>query len=222
MKAIIPSESSRKFMETASREYHDQLDDAGLAYLTGPKRHLTPEAIAEHRIGVVRSPEPGHEAMTGYLCIPYLTPDGECISIRFRRLDAQDADDSVVLPKRSPKYLSVAGDIPRLYGTEALQWGTRNVCVTEGEFDRIVAKMCGLPTLGTPGANAWEPVWKRLLVQFDNVFVLHDDDEAGRELVAKIANSGLDTVRPIPMTGGDVTSFFGEHGRDALRAKVGA
>ncbi|MER7208482.1 hypothetical protein ABT340_15530 [Streptosporangium sp. NPDC000239] len=211
MKAIVPSASSRAFTETTSRAYHDQLDDEALAYLTGPERLLTEEAIERHRLGVVRSPEPGHEAVRNYLSIPYLTPDGECISIRFRRLGDGPG----------PKYRSISGDIPRLYGTEALQRGTRNVCVTEGEFDRIVADMCGLPAVGVPGATSWEPIWRRLLVQFDAVYVLHDDDEPGRELVAKIAG-GLDSVRPIPMSRGDVTSFYAEHGRDGLRAKLGA
>ncbi|GAA3536764.1 hypothetical protein GCM10022419_015720 [Nonomuraea rosea] len=212
MKAVVPSQSSRRFTEKTSRAYHDQLDDEALAYLTGPERLLTEESINLHRIGVVRSPEPGHEHVTGYLSIPYLTPGGECISIRFRKLGEGPG----------PKYRSIAGDIPRMYGTEALQRGTRNICVTEGEFDRIIANQCGLPAVGIPGANSWEPVWRRLLVQFDAVYILHDDDEPGRELAAKVANSGLDNVRPIPMTGGDVTSFFAAHDRDGLRAKLGA
>ncbi|MEU4726482.1 toprim domain-containing protein [Nonomuraea dietziae] len=211
MKAIVPSESSRKFTETASRLYHDQLDDEALEYLMGPERLLTEETITAHRFGVVRSPEPGHEAVRNYLSIPYLTPDGECIALRFRRLGEGNG----------PKYRSLAGDPPRLYGTDALEWGTRNICLTEGEFDRAIAIQCGLPAVGLPGANTWEPVFRRLLVQFDAVFVLHDDDDAGRELVAKVAGH-LDNVRPIPMTGGDVTSYFGSHGKEGLRAKLGA
>ncbi|SFI79613.1 hypothetical protein SAMN05216275_10511 [Streptosporangium canum] len=211
MKAVVPSQSSRLFTEKTSRAYHDQLDDEALAYLTGPERHLTEATIASHRFGVVRSPEPGHEAVRNYLSIPYLTPDGECIAIRFRRLGDGP----------TPKYRSIAGDIPRLYGTEALQLGTRNICVTEGEFDRAIATQAGLPAVGAPGANSWEPVWRRLLVQFDAVFVLHDDDDAGRDFVTKVAG-GLDNVRPIPMSRGDVTSFYGEHGREGLRAKLGA
>ncbi|WP_431912308.1 toprim domain-containing protein [Nonomuraea jabiensis] len=212
MKAIVPSQSSRKFTEESSLRYAAQLDDEALAYLTGPERLLTEETIAKHRFGVVRSPEPGHEMVRGYISIPYLTPDGECISIRFRKLGDGNG----------PKYLSIAGDIPRPYGTDALEWGSRNICLTEGEFDRAIAVQCGLPAMGLPGANSWDPIWRRLIVQFDAVFVLHDDDDPGRELVAKIANSGIDTVRPIPMTGGDVTSFFRDHGRDGLRAKLGA
>lgn len=212
MKGVVPTTSSRKFMEESSWRYHDQLDDAALEYLTGPERCLTEEAIKKHRIGYVVDPSPGHEIVRGYLSIPYLTPKGECISIRFRRLGEGGG----------PKYMSMAGDIPRLYGTEAITRGTRNICVTEGEFDRIIADMCGLPAVGTPGANAWNPIWARLLVQFDGVYVLHDDDEPGRELVAKIANSGLENVRPVPMTGGDVTTYFTEHGIDGLRVKVGA
>jgi DNA primase len=212
VKPIVPSISSRKFTEETSRLYHDQLDDEALAYLTGEERLLTAATITSHRYGVVRSPEPGHEHLKGYLSIPYLTPSGECISIRFRRLGDGNG----------PKYLSVAGDIPRPYGTEALEWGTRNICLTEGEFDRAIAIQCGLPAVGLPGANSWDPIWRRLIVQFDAVFVLHDDDEPGRELVAKVANSGLDNIRPIPMTGGDVTSYYKAHGKEGLRAKLGA
>jgi DNA primase len=212
MKAIVPSPSSRRFTETASRGYADQLDDEALAYLMGPERLLAEETITRHRFGVVRSPEPGHEHVRGFISIPYLTPGGECIAIRFRRMREGGG---------GAKYLSVAGDTPRLYGTDALQWGTRNICLTEGEFDRAIAIQCGLPAVGVPGANSWQPVWRRLLVQFDAVFVLHDDDEPGRELVAKVAD-GLDSVRPVPMAGGDVTSFFRDHGRDGLRARLGA
>lgn len=212
MKAIVPSASSRKFMETASRAYHEQLDDEALAYLTGPERCLTEETIERARYGVVRSPEPGHEHVRGYIAMPYLTPAGECISLRFRRLGDGNG----------PKYLSMAGDPPRPYGTDALEWGSRNICITEGEFDRDIAVQCGLPAVGLPGANSWDPIWKRLFVQFDVVYVLHDDDEPGRELVAKIAASGLDSVRPVPMTGGDVTTLYREHGRDGLRARLGA
>ena len=183
-----------------------------LGYLTGPDRCLTEEMILRFRLGFVADPSPGHEHVKGHIAIPYLTPDGSVVSIRFRRLgDGPGA-----------KYLSMAGDPPRLFNTSALERGTRNIVVCEGEFDAIVAEMCGLPAVAIPGANAWQPVWCRLLVQFDAIYVMHDDDEPGRELVAKITNSGLDNVRPIPMDGGDVTSFYAQYGRDALRAKVGA
>lgn len=212
--ALVPSPASRKFMETTSSRYHDQLQQsaAALEWLTGPERCLTEEMILRFRLGFVADPSPGHEHVRGHIAIPYMTPDGSVVSIRFRRLGGGDG----------AKYLSMAGDPPRLFNTPALERGTRNIVVCEGEFDAIVAEMCGLPAVGIPGANAWQTVWRRLFVQFDTVFMLHDDDEAGRELVAKIVNSGLDNVRPVPMDGGDVTSFYAQHGRDALRAKVGA
>lgn len=211
MKIVVPSLSSRRFTEEASRRYAEQLDDVALSYLTGPERLLTEETIEQYRIGYVADPSPGHEDVRGFISVPYLTPDGECIALRFRRLG-----------EGGPKYLSMAGDSPRMFNTQALERGTRNICVTEGEFDTLIAEQCGLPAVGIPGANAWQSVWKRLLVQFDAVYVLHDDDEPGRELVAKIAASGLDSVRPVPMTGGDVTTLYREHGRDGLRARLGA
>jgi DNA primase len=130
-------------------------------------------------------------------------------SLRFRRLD-----------DRGPKYMTVAGDIPRIYNTAALERGTRAICVTEGEMDCIIAEEVGLPTVGVPGANAWNPIWARLLAIYDAVYVLADDDDAGGEFAYTLGKA-LDNVRHVPMNDGDVNSFFLERGAEALRRKVG-
>lgn len=206
---IVPSDTLRQFLERASKSYHQQLSPSVVEYLTGPERGLTEEAIERFQLGVVVDPEPGHEQYRGCLTIPYLTPSGSVTSIRFRRMG--DA---------GPKYMTVAGDIPRLYNTAALERGTRAICVAEGELDCIVAEMAGLPTVGVPGANSWNPIWARLLAMYDAVYVLSDDDDAGKEFVFTLAKT-LDNVRNVPMTGGDVTSFFIENGTEELRRKVG-
>jgi hypothetical protein len=203
----VPSDSLRAFLERASKLYHSQLDEPVSEYLTG--RGLDAEAAAKFRLGAVVDPLPGHEQYRGCLAIPYLTPSGSVTSIRFRNLSGHGA-----------KYLTVAGDKPRIYNTAALERGTRAMCVTEGELDAAVAEVCELPTIGAPGAESWMPLWGRLIAQYDVVYTLSDDDDAGQEFAYKVAKTA-DNVRNVVMTGGDVTTFFLENGAEELRGKVG-
>jgi DNA primase len=143
------------------------------------------------------------------LAIPYLTPDGDIVSMRFRRMAGT-----------GPKYLSMAADIPRIYNTAGLEVDMSGIVVCEGEIDTMTASQCGLPSIGIPGAQAWQRRWWRLLVQYKAVFVLHDDDEPGRDLARKISET-LENTRMVPMSGGDVNSYFLENGPSGLMKKVG-
>lgn len=209
---LVPSDTLRRYLEIASKNYHSQLfEGTGVAaqvaqYLQG--RGITQEAARQFRLGVVVDPEPGHENYLGCISIPYLTPSRSVTAIRFRKLEGE------------PKYLSTPGDIHRIYNTAALERGTRAICITEGEFDCIIAESCGLPTIGAQGANGWKDVFYLLVDQYDAVYMLADDDEAGKDFAYKLQKR-MDSVRPVLMKGGDVTTFYLEHGAEALRRKVG-
>ena len=205
---MIPSPSWKAFSEKASEMYHNQLTPEGIEYLTGPERGLTEETIERFRLGLVVDPVPGHEHYQGMISIPYLTTYG-VVSLRFRRFGEGDGK----------KYLTMPGDPPRIYNVSDLELGTRGVCLTEGEFDCMVAVQCGLPCIGLPGAQSWKSVMGRLLDQYDQVMLLQDDDDAGRKMADKLSKS-LRNLRPVVMTGGDVTSFFVDNGAEALRRKV--
>lgn len=195
-------------MEEASIRYNASIKASPAEKYLTEERGLTDATIERHHLGYVEDPFPGHEMYHGCLAIPYLTPDGSVTSIRFRRLDGEGS-----------KYLTVAGDMTRLYNTAALTLPYSKVCVTEGEIDAMTAQQCGLPAVGVPGANSWQPVWHLLFKQYDTVFVLIDDDKAGHEFGQAVARS-LDTARIVPMTGGDVNSFVLEHGPQALKGKI--
>ncbi|WP_433332568.1 toprim domain-containing protein [Spirillospora sp. CA-294931] len=193
-------------MEKASRRYHEGITPEGVEYLTG--RGISPEMIERFRLGVVCDPLPGHEKYQGMLCIPYLTKYG-AVTLRFRRLG-----------ESGEKYLTMPGDIPRIFNSQALERGTRGICVTEGELDCIIAETCDLPCIGLPGATSWQPVWAYLLEQYDQVMLLQDDDEAGEKMATALGKPLRSNLRPVVMNGGDVNSFFQENGREALRGKV--
>lgn len=188
-----------------------------MEYLTGPKRGLTEETVSRFRLGFVADPLPGHEHVRGWISIPYLTPDESVVSIRFRRLEEG----------KGSKYLSISGDVPRIFNTPVLNIGhLTGMCICEGEFDAMVAVQCGLPAVAIPGANAWQRRWRRPFTQYTIVPVLHDDDEPGKDLAFKIA-ADLSNARPIPMTKpnpetkGDVTNFVIHNHPEALLRKVG-
>jgi DNA primase len=206
---LVPSTTTREWLERASRTYHDQLTPAAVEYLTA--RGLTEEVIARFRLGVVNDPLPSHDKYQGKLVIPYLTNYGPT-TLRFRRLG--DGEGT--------KYLTLAGDIPRIFNPQALERGTRAICVSEGEIDCITAEMCDLPCIGIPGTQSWQPLWTKLLGQYESVFLLQDDGDAGKAMADKLSKFLSHNLRPIVMTGDDVNYFFLQHGREALRAKVGA
>lgn len=173
------------------------------------ERGLKPEAIERFRLGFVDDPLPGHEHMRGRISIPYLAPDGSVGTIRFRAPGGSGGK----------KYLSMANDPPRLFNTSALEAPVTGLFVTEGELDAITVSMLDFPAVGVPGATAWNPVWRWVFAQYSVIYVLHDDDDPGKDLADTIC-AQLDSARPIPMTGGDVNSCYLEMGADGLKTRI--
>lgn len=206
--SIVPSDSYRSFLETSVSRYQMALHDGHPAAEYLEARGITERVRRRFRLGVVDDPLPGHEEYQECIVIPYLSALDEVVTIRFRNIAGY-----------GPKYISFTGDPPRIYNAKALDRGTRGICITEGEFDAQISELCGLPTVGVPGATSWNPIWNQLFAGYPEVFVLQDDDEAGRDLAHKIMKE-LPGARSVVMNGGDVNEFYLTHGRDALRAKV--
>lgn len=204
---IVPSDSTRSFLEGASKRYALALPESPTAVEYLANRGIE-EMAQRFRLGLVDAPLPGHEQYLGMLAIPYLTPTGSVTTIRYRNLT-----------NVGPKYLSPPGDIPRIYNTEALERATRAIIITEGELDAISAEVAGFPAVGLPGAQSWRPAWRRLFLQYDQVMVLQDDDDAGKEFAYKI-QSELENARTIVMKRGDVNDFLVKNGPAELRKLV--
>lgn len=195
-------------MERASDFYHESLSQEAEEYLV-EERGFLPQTINQFQLGYVADPLPGHESVRGYLSIPYMTPDDSVVSIRFRRL----GDEAT-----GPKYRSIAGDKPRPFNTKALELPEpTGMIITEGEFDAMSAVQMGFPAVGVPGAETWQKMWRRLFVQYSVVYVLRDDDEAGKDLANKICGD-MENAREIPMKNyGDVNGFMRKVGPDGFK-----
>lgn len=211
------SESQREWLRLATVRYHQSLPNSpGEEYLA--TRGVLGESVREQtdqfRLGYVAEPLPGHEGYRGMLALPYIRYSQEygwgVVSIRFRKLHA-DADN---------KYLTVAGDKPRLYNTQALLRRSPVIAITEGEIDAITAELCGVPAVGVPGATMWKPHHVEPFLGYREVFILSDGDDAGRDFSAKVARS-LPNGKVIPSPEGeDVNSMVLRDGPAALTGRL--
>ena len=119
----------RKLLEQATAFYQQSLKEA-LPFLEC--RGLDEAVARKYRLGVVSRPCSGHESYVSRLSIPYLSRSG-CVTIRFRCLEEHNCKIA-----QGPKYLSMRGDKPTLYNTEALFAAGSVIAITEGELDALV------------------------------------------------------------------------------------
>ena len=162
------------------------------------------------RLGYVTGDNPGDNDYATRLSIPYLTPAGP-VDVRYRAIG--DA---------TPKYLSRPGAGTRMYNVKDLLIESPVLYVCEGELDTITASaLCGLPTVGVPGANNWQKHFKLLMSDYLKVVVLCDGDEAGRQFgktVCKEVDSAVAVAMPAGM---DVNDVYVNGGREAVLEQVG-
>lgn len=177
----------------------------------------TREALNKFRLGYVDDPRPGHEMYRGFLAIPYLrrSQDHEwsVVSIRFRCIRDHEH-------KGHGKYMTVAGDRPRLFNTLALLVRSPIIAITEGEIDAITAQVCGIPTVGVPGTQAWAPHFREPFLGYRDVFVFADGDEPGMQFATSVAKT-LPNAKVIPSPAGeDVNSIVINGGKAALLERI--
>lgn len=165
------------------------------------------------RLGYVEDPLPEHEQYKGCLVIPYLRwhprHGWTCISLRFRNINGD-----------KPKYLTIAGDRPRLYNTVALIVPSQVVGIAEGELDAISATLAGLPTVGVPGVQSWKPHWNSLFQGYETVKILADGDEAGHKFAKNLAKQLPNAVIINSPEHEDVNDILVKQGKEALRERI--
>jgi DNA primase len=79
------------------------------------------------------------------------------------------------------KYTSVKGSIVGLFNSDILI-EARNVIICEGEIDCMLLHQMGYRAVtSTGGAGSWKPEWAKFFTHIQRVYVLFDNDKAGRE-----------------------------------------
>lgn len=109
---------------------------------------------------------------------------GECIRIPIT--DSWSKYRRHPLDERKPKYLYDIGGKVTLYGLDKLTSDTKEVLITEGELDTLVAWSKNVPAVSsTGGALSFQEHWAVDLAPYD-VTVCFDNDEAGAEGMVKV------------------------------------
>lgn len=195
------SASIKKSLEIATSAYESQLQGDPRQYLQ--ERGISPGSISAFRLGFVSEPISGHEQYRGCISIPYLGPSG-VYGLRFRSLLGD-----------GPKYLGLSGMQTRLFNVRDIADSGDTICITEGEFDTIILKECGLYSVGVPGADTWKRHHPRLFAGFRRVLVLGDSDPAGKKF-AKTVTSSLPNATSIQLLANDVNDQYLLNGPDSL------
>lgn len=167
-------------------------------------------AIAQRAgLGVVNDPHTGHDGMVGRLSIPYITNTG-VVDIRFRSLDGSD-----------PKYLGLPGAKTHMYNVRGVAEADDYIAVCEGELDAITLHYAvGIPAIGIPGASNWKVHYRRLLQDFERVYVFADGDKAGHDFARHLAREVNGVVIINMPEGEDVNSMYLKEGTGFFTEKV--
>lgn len=205
------SSEQRRFFGSATTQYQLDFsqDEVAAQYLRS--RGLGPEAVTLFRLGVVRRPLTGHEAYTGRLAIPYLTPSG-VVNLRFRCIESHECDGHA-------KYLSLPDAGTNLFNVLDLKKDSPHIVVCEGELDTISWSLAGIPAVGLPGVDAWQKHFSRCLEDFEVVYCAGDGDKAGHKFNGLMAKEVKARPLRIPQ-GQDSNALYVQGGADALRSLI--
>lgn len=201
-------------MERATAHYQESIQIA-TTYLHD--RGLSDETIRAARLGVVDSPEPGHEFVSGRLAIPYVDKLG-VYGIKFRCLAPHDCK-----AEGCAKYIGLPGQETSIYNVLDVDSECDTIHVTEGELDCLALKQVfpEHPVVGIPGVTQWKPHAPFHFHGFERVLLWMDGDPAGASLGDKIRRA-LDIAEVVPVPSGlDVTDLYVSVGAEVMRSMIG-
>ncbi|QCX75695.1 hypothetical protein C9F11_10060 [Streptomyces sp. YIM 121038] len=217
--------------DLAARTYHEQYRGSPAEEYI--KARGLGEAADQFGLGYVGSAIPGHERYRGYLAIPYLRPAGGedgVATVRYRCIadECVRAPDGGLLVLQAEKeqhqghgkYLTLPGDLPRLFNTQALIEPTPTMVVVEGELDAMTWALVGVPAVAAPGTGTWAAYWTGPLRGYRTVYLIAEDGP-GLTFMDSIA-ADLPNSRVITMPGDlDSNATFLKSGRAALLERIG-
>ncbi len=202
--------AAQAYLTEAVQVYHARLlaEPLALDYLRG--RGLSHSTIERYRLGYSRGNE----------LVPYLRRRGLPISAACRsgllRRDREFMAGRIVIPELragqpvwligralrcplgAPKYLGLPGRKPLLGWEEASR--SREVYLVEGPFDVLTLRQWRLPALGLAGVHA-APDALQALGRFERVYLVLDNDEAGRTATVHLLQALGKRSIPVPLSG---------------------
>jgi hypothetical protein len=192
----------RQATEEDVKKYRRALDrNPAMKRRLREQRGLSEETIQEYELG--------WDSVRGRYTIPVWDSGDNLINIRMYKMGATEKGGKVI------SFATGTGS-NALYGIDALVEPGEDVLLCEGEMDMLVARSNDFLSLAvTAGAGSWKPEWSKLF-EGHRVFIMYDNDDAGRTGARKVAVSlhrvGVD-VRVVKLDAKvakdqDLTDFF--------------
>lgn len=138
------------------------------------------------------------------------------VLVNFRLYKWNSNDDAWKVINYEDEHRNRYGEV-RLYGIEnLLDDSIEDIVYCEGELDRICAEQHGFAAVtATSGAGSWKPEWTKYFRGKKRVYIVQDNDEAGRRAAAKLCEKLYRVVdcyvvnwpEDFPVKG-DVTDWF--------------
>jgi DNA primase len=207
----MASNVQSRLLQEAAIQYAQEISPEALAALA--ERGISEEVAARYSLGTVNPPINGHESYQGWISIPYITANGDCVGFKFRRTD-----------DGKPKYGGPTGQKSHLYNVSDLLIDSRHIVVCEGELDTvIVSGVLGIPAVGVPGVAAWKSHFPKLFAGYDTIYVVGDNDikedgsNPGAEFSKRVASEVINSVIVQLPAGMDVNDYYLAHGVDATK-----
>lgn len=98
--------------------------------------------------------------------------------IKRRQSDVADGIDA--------KYIMTTGSRAGIFNADSL-WTADSCIICEGEIDAMLLNQLGYRAVtSTAGAGSWKDDWARFFTHVRDVYLLFDNDKAGREGAAKV------------------------------------
>lgn len=197
-----------------ARFYHDQLAGSPAAEYLVTDRGFDLHEIERFGLGYSGITEPGHSMYEGRLVIPYLrclAGRWSVVSLKFRRIGDEGGGS---------KYL---GDVsPKLYNTIDAIENDHEIAIFEGELDALTASVAGIPAVGYPGTETWQPHFTPIFKGFETVWAFADGDKPGRDAAKRLRKLIGRSVRVIEFPDGyDANRWVKEYGGAALKEMIG-
>jgi DNA primase len=197
-----------------ARFYHDQLPDSPAARYLVEERGFDLREIERFGLGYSGIVEPGHSIFQHRLVIPYLrrmAGDWFVVGLKFRKI-GDDVPGAKYLGEQSPQLFNTIDAIDN----------HDEIGLCEGELDALAASIAGIPSVGYPGTETWQPYFTPIFRGYETVWVFADGDQPGRDAAKRLKKTIGSPARVIEMPDGyDVNRYVKDFGATALRELIG-
>jgi DNA primase len=119
--------------------------------------------------------------------VPVHAPDGMPLGFVGRSIEGKDFKNTPGLPKAKT-----------LFNLHRVKTSS-SIYVVESSFDAIRLDQCGLPAVATLGSNVSNIQIDLLKKYFNNIYVIADNDEAGRNMLTRIRDKAGSRVSEIKL-----------------------